>query len=270
MLNIRLKPEQETYLNNFVENKSEYVRGLIEEDMEDRDDKFLMEALTKCKGNFMKFLSRHAPNIGINSVRRYDEEIAYYFDKGENVFVNKGRQLGITGLFATCGLWFATFKPKTEVVMLSYKLDGAKALIKKARNAYKGTSPSEMLPDMKNSTTTHIELENGSEIKAKGANSYEPRNPDLLVLDEMGFMNRLELGHLSYPRTQILVSSTGIRKSSANHEPMISMSKHGSVFEYLEVPSTASKNRGAEWVEEQKEMLGEERYRRENNAVREI
>lgn len=269
MLNIRLKPEQETYLNNFIENKSEYVRELIKEDMKDENNEFSMKAFVKCKKNFLKFMSQHAPHLGIDSVRRYDEEIGHYFDKNEHVFINKGRMLGISSIFAACGVWEAVFNAGSEVLMVSVNGDNAKMLMKKVKHIYKGTVPSEMFPDITASSLRKLELKNGSEIKAVSTHEKMKSSADLVILDEMNQMGPLVDITLYGAKTQVLASTTGIREDNNNHEMMVSMSEPESEFKYLEIPSTTSKERDSEWVKEQKDLLGEEQYENEHTTPRE-
>jgi len=269
MLNIRLESEQETYLDNFIDNKSEYVRGLIQEDLEseERDVKAFLE----CEENFMRFYSEYTQDIGIESVRRYDEEIGYYFDNGKNVFVNKGRQLGITSIFSLCALWHAVFNPDRRVVMMSFSLNKARNLTKRVVKEYRAVSPVGMMPDISTHHSSYnVEFENGSSVKAESGD-YEVMKDleegDLLIIDEMGHIS--SLGPLP-EQPQVLVSSTGIAKNHNNYETMLEMTKPGGNFEYLEIPTMTSTSRNEDWFQKTEDLSEGEGIPDEHKAVREV
>lgn len=195
-----------------------------------------------------------------------------------------GRQLGKTATAAGYLLWYAMFKPDQTILVAAHKWSGASEIMQRIRYAY------EHIPDHIRAGVTgynkgSIEFENGSRIMAQATTDNTGRglSISLLYVDEFAFVppNIAKEFWTSIRPTLATGGKAIITSTPNNDDDQFAHIWHGANKCVDEFGNTTDvgvngfkafkaywhqhPDRDSVWEREEREALGEERFRREHN-----
>jgi len=163
-------------------------------DLGDLDPAWVAEEIAHCRADpvyfvdtYCKIQSDKGHGLIPFDLYPYQRDVLARFEAHRECIVLKARQLGISELAAAYAVWYVTFRPRINVVVLSQGENEAKEFTGKARTAW-GTLPDWLrVPDKDPNKTSTLELTNGSRILPKPATAKAARglNAQLLIIDEM-------------------------------------------------------------------------------------
>jgi len=194
MISFNLNERHERYLDRSTDNRSAYVRELIEKDMKrtQPDDPF--EEYQRCKQDIIHFVKQYGyyknQTGGIEPVSflfNYQKDILEDLASGENVIIRKGRKKRMTTTIAHFILWKMIFDPQTEIFSKSADTTNTKNLNWKLpfKTGYENL-PGAFKVGFMNENKRAPKLSNGSWILT---NPEEVYAPDVSIFEEAGFWN---------------------------------------------------------------------------------
>lgn len=214
MLNVRLEDKHRNHLDRVSDNRSEYVRNLIEEDIKRTEPEDPAMEFRRCQENILYFVREYGyykdPRKGLTRVRNlndFQQSVLTDLAEGENVIIKKGRQKRVTTTLQHFVLWNSLFNSGTTTCLSTYK----RSVASRMKDTVLEEEGYNLLPDafkcgfMENSTEKSV-LKNASTITT-GTDGYYA--PDTLIIEEAGYMDELSLdGHVDMRPHQTVVTYT--------------------------------------------------------------
>lgn len=194
MLSVRLNEKQENHLERLTDNKSTYVRELINEDIKQAEPDDPFEEYQRCKQDIIHFVKRYGyyrNQTGevepVGSLLDYQKGILKDLASGENVIIKKGRNKRVTTTIAHFILWKIIFDPQTAIFSKSANTTNTKNLNWKLpfETGYENL-PGAFKVGFMNENKLAPKLLNGSWIPADLEEVYAP---DVSIFEEAGFWN---------------------------------------------------------------------------------
>ncbi len=214
MLNVRLEDKHRNHLDRVSDNRSEYVRSLIEEDIKRTEPEDPEVEFRRCQENILYFVREYGyykdPKEGLTRVQNlndFQRSVLTDLAEGENVIIKKGRQKRVTTTLQHFVLWNSLFNSGTTTCLSTYK----QAVASRMKTAIVEEKGYNLLPEsfkcgfMKD-TPEKTTFKNASSITA-GTDGYYA--PDSLIIEEAGYIDELPLdGHVDMRPHQTVITYT--------------------------------------------------------------
>lgn len=232
----------------------------------------------KCYEDPVYFIENYVKIITLDhglqkiSLYPFQKEAVATIHKDRRVIVKAGRQVGKTTVVAGYLLWYILFNEDKLVAVLANKAKTAREILSRVKLAYEEL-PHWIQQGVRTWNKGDIELENNSRVLADSTASTAIRGFSIsfLYLDEFAFVpNNIaeEFFTSVYPTissgtsSKILISST---PNGMNHYYKMwneaIENKNG--FAYVEANWRQVPGRTEQWAEEQRKVLGDEKYLQE-------
>ena len=129
----------------------------------------------------------------------YQKDVIHAVLTHSNTITLKPRQMGITTLLAALALWMCTFRPNSNVVIISLKASTARAFVRKVKGFYfslpehlRANLAGDLYKDYNRryfGRQDYVPFANGSELQAMGSTSDAGRSESIswLIFDEVAF-----------------------------------------------------------------------------------
>lgn len=213
MLNVRLEDKHRNHLDRVAENRSEYIRNLIEEDIKHSDPKDPEMEYKRCQNDILHFVRQYAyrkdPREGtkkIQSLNKFQESVLHDLSQGENVIIKKGRRKRVTTTLQHYVLWKSLFHSGTTTCLSSYKLSRITRMKKDIINYGYSVLPEAFKCGFMRDTTEKTTFKNASSIVPRTKGVFAP---DVLVVEEAGYMDEIPLdGHVDMRPDQTVITYT--------------------------------------------------------------
>ena len=159
-----------------------------------------IEEITACRMDPLRFFPygkvKH-PIRGILPFQLYNFQENVIKKMLEHRFniVLKSRQMGLSTLLAAYAVWYASFFPAKQILILANKGKVASNFIKKCK-LFHATCPSWLVPKATNDNMMSLDLENKSEITSSSTTVDSARSEaiSLLILDEcLGAFSKIKI-----------------------------------------------------------------------------
>ncbi len=151
----------------------------------------------KCKRNPIYFIIHYIKTVSLKHgivpfiLYPFQEAVLLKFLKHTYNIILKPRQMGMSVLVCAYCLWFAMFHPYKNILIISIKMEVAKAMLRKIKSMYRYL-PEFLKAEVANGssteigTATRIAFSNGSEIQVSAATEDAGRSESvsLLIMDE--------------------------------------------------------------------------------------
>jgi hypothetical protein len=231
----------------------------------------LKKIILKCKEDpvfFIKnFVKIKHPKKGIIlfELFPYQEELIRETLSNEHIVINKGRQLGVSTLFAALCLWEAMFYKSKNILAIATKNKVAKNFIEKCKFAYK-----ELPEELRDANP--LEIDNTQEIKfartqsviqAIGTSKDAGRSEALsrLIIDEAAFIRDMPIiWEAIYPTLSeggnCAMFSTPNKTGNIFHTICMEAKNGENDFLYKELKWDVHPNRDQAWKEKTLRQLG--------------
>jgi len=155
-----------------------------------------VEIFSKCAKDFFFFCENYCVIISKTrnvkfKLYEYQKDVALAIINGEDVIINKARQLGLSTLVAAIVAWKILFNKNEEVVLISENSKKAKDLLKKVKLIIKEL-PTFLRMKLITDNVQDIALSNGSRCQSESRSENAGRSATVtfLVLDEAGFIEK--------------------------------------------------------------------------------
>ena len=261
--------EVKKYLGNPKLKRTGMVLNLNEEQVAE---------FIKCSKDPVYFAERYTKIItldhGLQTIKLYpfQQDAVKTIAENRRVIIKAGRQVGKTTMVVATLLWYIIFNEDKTVAILANKAKTSREILARLKIAYEEL-PLWLQQGVKTWNKGDIELENNSRVLADSTASTAIRGFSIsfLYLDEFAFVpNNIaeEFFSAVYPTitsgttSKILISST---PNGMNH--FYSMWNESTAGKNGFVPIEASwrevPGRTEEWAEEQRRVLGDDKYLQE-------
>lgn len=241
-----------------------------------------VEEFIRCSQDCIYFIERYVKIISIDKgfikikLYPFQKEAIEKINTNRKIIVKAGRQVGKTTLVVGYILWYILFNEDKFVAILANKASTAREILSRVKIAYEAL-PLWLQQGVKVWNKGDIELENNCRVMATSTASSAIRgfSISLLYLDEFAFVpsNIAEEFFTSvYPTissgvtSKILISST---PNGMNHYyRMWTEAKEGhNGFTTIEANWRQVPGRDQKWADDQKSVLGEEKFLQEMECV---
>lgn len=216
MLNVRLEDKHRNHLDRVADNRSEYIRELIEDDIKRIEPKDPKAEYVRCQENILYFVReygyRKSPRKGIvriEGLNNFQQNLLHDLAKGEDVFIKKGRQKRVTTTLQHFILWKSIFHSNITTCLSSYKIDNTSSLKKDIINYGYNLLPEAFKCGFMKNVTRETTFKNASSIFTTTQNHF---SPDLLVVEEAGYIDDLPLDNRVDMRPKQTVITVTVQK----------------------------------------------------------
>lgn len=239
----------------------------------------IVEEITKCRKDIVYFIENYCriihPTDGLVLFKMFDFQKQIVAETLENRFivVLKGRQLGVTTLYAAIAAHLAIFHNAKRILIIANKGENATNFIDCVKVIIEGL-PQFLRPKIKVDNRQSIKFINDSFIKASSTTRDAGRSEavSLLIVDEGAAIPRAkEIWTAAYPTLstggKAVVLSTPKGVGNWFHETY-SRSRQGlNEFHNITVPWNMHPERDEEWKRSQIANMGEVMFSQEHDCI---
>lgn len=232
----------------------------------------------RCKQDPIYFIKNYVKIVSLDhglvkfALHKYQENLISTIHSNRKTIARLARQMGKTTTVAAYIVWYVLFNDTKTVAILANKAITAREILGRVQQAYEHL-PRWMQQGVVEWNKGSFELENGSRVIAAATSSSGIRgySINLLVLDEFAFVptNIAEDFFISVlptissgETTKMVITST---PKGLNHFYKLWVEAEQSMngFTPFFAPYTDHPARGEKWAQEQRNALGEVKYRQE-------
>jgi len=241
----------------------------------------LILEMRKCKNDFFyfcKYIKIVHPDFGKITFepRWYQKSILEKIINNRNFIGLASRQVGKTTLVAAYALWYCVFNSHKTIGIVSNKEKSAKDILKRLKGMYEDL-PHWMKPGVELYNILGVLFDNDTEImvSATSPDAFRGRALNILFCDELGFVPANiadEFWAANYPTlsasstSKIIVISTPNGMGNLFHTTFINAEKGVNGFAWCKYDYTVIPGRDANWVKQEKKILGELKFAQEHEC----
>jgi phage terminase large subunit-like protein len=235
--------------------------------------------LHRCATDPLHFIEQYIkiehPSLGAVPFELYEYQRDYIREiHTGNVIAAFGRQMGKTSLTCAYALWHSIFNPNQNILFVSQKVVIAQEIMSKIHFM---RSHLAWISDLVRANKNELQFDNGSRIMSVVGNRNTARGMSLnmIVLDELAYWPEKQVTEcletivpcLVSTNAKIVIPST----PGPNGNQFIELFKLGEAGPLKLKPIRYSyelhPHRGAEWMQNQRAMLGSIRFEQEYGAI---
>jgi len=202
----------------------------------------------------------------------FQEQVLKQIIKGEDIIINKSRQLGISTLVSAYSLWLMLFHSDKNILCIATSQLAAQNLITKVVFSY-DQLPAWLKVKEHLKSKSLLKLTNGSQIQAKAATDNAARSEavSMLIIDEAAFIDNIEKIYVAAQQT-LATGGNCIALSSPNgtgnwfYTTFISAQDRHNNFLPIKLPWQVHPERNQEWRDRQDVELGKKNAAQECDA----
>ncbi len=195
----------------------------------------------------------------------YPYQVDFLRDKSNRIVVCAGRQIGKSLITSIRALWFAATNRKTTTLIVSATLRQSMLMFQKISSL--ASDATLLKRSVSYQSKTKIRFRNGSEITAlpcgKVAHGLRGYTAHLLVMDEAAYMPDDAISEVLLPTLATTQGAAIMISSPADKDHVFFKAFTSPSWSKYHLPSSVNPLITQEWLEEQRELIGEQRYARE-------